>query len=475
MHLNGNIRKAATILGASAVIFATGFFLAGSMPRGIGSVEAQVVDAKDESLPDVIDRVSPSVVYITSKRIVKSRMNNPFLDDPFWRRFFDVPKEREEQNLGSGVVVSRDGYILTNNHLVGGASEVEVNLMDGRRFEAEITGTDPKSDVAVLKIDTSGLPIIPLGKSSELRLGECVIAIGYPFGLGQTVTKGIVSARGRALKLVDYEDFIQTDAAINPGNSGGALINSDGELVGINTAIASRSGGSHGIGFAIPIDFAYSIMNSIIEHGRVVRGYVGIYPQDINHDMMEYFNLDSADGVLVAEVVEGGPADDAGMRQGDVIVEFDGKEVESSDRFRLLAAETAPGSEIEVVVIRGDSRKILELVIGERPEEALAEKIEKDDDISPLFLGVGLETLDNDHREALDIPSDIKGVIVSDVERSTPAADAGIRRGDVIVEINRAKIGDLTDFRELMDGYKKAKVLVVIYRGGGHFYAVIRK
>ena len=249
----------------AAVIFAAGFIGGRSHTidgaASLISTPVQAAAQEKESLPDIIERVSCSVVNITSKRMVSTGRDHPMMSDPFWRRFFNTPREREENNLGSGVIVSSDGYILTNNHLVGGASEVKVECMDGRVFDAEVIGADEDSDVAVLKVEGGELTAITLGSSAELRLGHTVIAIGYPFGIGQTVTKGIISAQGRSLGLVDYEDFIQTDAAINPGNSGGALINERGELIGINTVIASRTGGSLGIGFAIPIDFARSIMD----------------------------------------------------------------------------------------------------------------------------------------------------------------------------------------------------------------------
>ena len=480
--MEGLKRSGASVLALSAVaIFAAGYMAGGPAPAGgavpfPASAQAMAAVREDEPLPDIIERVSPSVVMITSRKIVENRFRNPFLEDPFWRRFFDIPRQREQQNLGSGVIVSGDGYILTNNHLVGGASEVEVKLFDGTVYDAEIVGTDRQSDVAVLKIDTGGdaLPVMEMGNSSTLRLGETVIAIGYPFDIGLTVTRGIVSALGKSLKLVAYEDFIQTDAAINPGNSGGALINMRGELIGINTAIASRSGGSHGIGFAIPIDFARTIMSSLVDFGKVVRGYVGIDPQDITPDMIDYFELEDSEGVIVTQVAEDTPAEKAGVRQGDVIVEFDGEKVRGEDQFRMMAAGRKPGSKVEVVVIRDGERRKLELTMGERPE--LREETEESvEDISPLFLGTGLQTLGDEQRERLEIPSQVSGVMVTDVQRGTPAADAGLRSGDVIVEVNRAKVEDLSDFREIMDGYGDDKVMLVIFRGGGYFYTIVRK
>ncbi|HER43112.1 MAG TPA: PDZ domain-containing protein, partial [Candidatus Eisenbacteria bacterium] len=363
----------------AAALFAAGFVGGRSGPvDGAASLLSAPVSAsapREESLPDVIDRVSKSVVCIKSTTVVE--MRNPMMDDPFWRRFFNGPSEQEQNNLGSGVIVSRDGYILTNNHLVGGAREVTVLLHDGRELEAEVVGADARSDVAVIKIEEGDLPEITLGSSAGLRLGETVLAIGYPFGIGETVTKGIISAQGRALKLVEYEDFIQTDAAINPGNSGGALINDKGELIGINTAIASRSGGSQGIGFAIPIDFARSIMEKLIKDGRVVRGYVGVYPEEVTADMVEYFDLQGKEGVLVTNVGADTPAEKAEIKRGDVIVEFDGKKITGVDQFRMLAADATPGEKVDVVLVREGRKKTVSLEVGEKPGETSGQAVEK--------------------------------------------------------------------------------------------------
>jgi serine protease Do len=477
------MKKIAGFPGTIALVLAAALFAAGfiggrsiAMDDAASLVSSPVSAAaqEKESLPDVIERVSCSVVYIESTTLVK--FDHPMMDDPFWRRFFNAPREREQNNLGSGVIISNDGYILTNNHLVGGATEVTVQCIDGREYDAVVVGADGDSDVAVLKVDGADLPAIELGSSADLRLGETVIAIGYPFGIGQTVTSGIVSAQGRSLRLVQYEDFIQTDAAINPGNSGGALINDRGQLIGINTAIASRTGGSHGIGFAIPIDFARSIMDELIRDGKVVRGYVGVYPQEITSEMVEYFDLESTRGVLITNIGPDTPAEKADIRRGDVIVEFDGKEIEDVDQFRMLAADAEPGEKIDIIVIREGEKKTIELEVGERRTETAEQSVEDDaEDISPLFLGVGLQSLKDDYREALELPGDIEGVIVTDVQRGTPAAEAGLRRGDVIVEVDKKTVENLDDFRRVMDDYDKDKVMVVIYRGGGYFYTMIRQ
>ncbi len=468
------------LLLLAAAVFTAGFVGGRSMTidgaASLISAPALAAAQEKESLPDIIERVSCSVVNITSKKMVSTGRDHPMMNDSFWRRFFNAPREREQNYLGSGVIVSSDGYILTNNHLVGGASEVKVECKDGREFDAEIIGADKASDVAVLKIDADMLPTIELGSSADLRLGETVIAIGYPFGIGQTVTRGIVSAQGRSLKLVDYEDFIQTDAAINPGNSGGALINERGELIGINTAIASMTGGSHGIGFAIPIDFAHSIMDKLIRDGRVVRGYVGVYPQEITNEMVDYFGLESTEGVLITNIGPDTPAERARMKRGDVMVEFDGKEITGVEQFRMLAADAAPGEKIDIVVVRDGKRKTIELEVGERNIETAEQAIEENaEDISPLFLGVGLQTLQDEFRETLELPDDVAGVIVTSVQRGTPAAEAQLRRGDIIVEVDRKQIENLDDFRKVMDDYDEDRVMVVIYRGGGYFYRIIRQ
>ncbi len=472
-------RGSIALLLLAAAIFAAGF--AGGRSGGIDGAAALIstpvsAAAQEESLPDIIERVSCSVVSIEAKKMVTSGRNNPMMNDPFWRRFFEQPKEREQQNFGSGVVISDEGYILTNNHLVGGATEVLVKCTDGREFNAEVVGTDERSDVAVIKVEAGQLPAITLGTSEDLRLGETVIAIGYPFGIGQTVTKGIISAQGRSLGLVEYENFIQTDAAINPGNSGGALINERGELIGINTAIASRTGGSIGIGFAIPIDFARSIMGQLITDGRVVRGYLGVQPDEITSDMVEFFELESRDGVLITNVKAESPAERAKIKRGDVIIEFDGEKITDVKQFRMLAAEAAPGDKIDVLVVREGKKKTIKLKVGERDTETAESSMEEDaEDISPLFLGVGLQSLQDGHREALEIPNDIDGILVTDVQRGTPAARAGLRLGDIIVEVDRKQVENLDDFRKVMDDYDEDKVMVVIYRGGGYFYIVIKQ
>jgi serine protease Do len=443
-------------------------------------LEAQAKEEHIEDLADVIEQVVPAVVNISAKRVQKQRWIHPFYNDPFFRRFFDIPErelKREIKNLGSGVIVSKDGYILTNNHLVEGAEEVQVALLDEREYEAEIVGTDSRSDVAVLKIDQDDLPVMELGNSENLRLGQTVLAIGYPFGVGQTVTKGIVSALGRELRLGQLRDvtesnFIQTDAAINPGNSGGALIDVHGKMVGINTAILSRTGENLGIGFAIPIKLARRIMDSIIEHGRVIRGYLGVMPQTVSREIAESFGLDEPEGVIITEVIEGTAADKAGLKRDDIILTYDGEKVESDSHLRRIVSATNPGEEVEIEIWREGKRKKLDVEIDERPdaEENLAEM---KDEFSTLFVGVSMETLNDYYRQQLELPSNMKGIIITEIDEGSVAYESGLRKGDVILEINREVVSGVNDLKNILDKSDK-RALLRVYRRGVHMYIVIK-
>jgi serine protease DegS len=323
------------------------------------------------SYAGAVDAAAPAVVNVFTQKRVTERAH-PFLDDPFFRHFFGdrfgVPQERLETSLGSGVIASEQGYILTNNHVVTGADEIRVALRDGRSARAAVVGTDPDSDLAVLRIELADLPAITLGQSDTLRVGDVVLAIGNPFGVGQTVTSGIVSATGRKeLGINVFENFIQTDAAINPGNSGGALVNAYGELVGINTAIFSRSGGSQGIGFAIPISLAKDVMAQIVEHGRVVRGWLGVEIQDLTPELAESFRLPSTAGAVVAGVLQDGPADRAGLERGDVITNIDERPVSSVRDALELITRAPPGTPITIAGVRGGEPFAVQAQVGERP------------------------------------------------------------------------------------------------------------
>lgn len=324
------------------------------------------------SYADAVDLAAPAVVNIYTTKLITERAN-PLFNDPFFRHFFGdqlAPRQRLESSLGSGVVVSENGYILTNNHVVEGADEIQIALRDGRNAEATIVGTDPESDLAVLKVKLENLPAVTIGQSDEVRVGDVVLAIGNPFGVGQTVTMGIVSAMGRnTVGINTYENFIQTDAAINPGNSGGALINPFGHLVGINTAIFSKSGGYQGIGFAIPGKFAIEVMQQLIQHGRVIRGWLGIEVQDITPELAESFRLKSTQGVIVAGILRNGPAAQAGLRPGDIIIKLDDMEIENSRQVMNAIAKIKPDDEIKIEIMRQGKAMTLEGSVGQRPEQ----------------------------------------------------------------------------------------------------------
>ena len=330
------------------------------------------------SYADAVERAAPAVVNIYSSRVVE-RETHPLMSDPFFRQFFgrDAPaRQRMLSSLGSGVIVSQDGYVLTNHHVISGADQIQVALRDGRETLAEVIGTDPESDLAVLKINLDNLPVIELSDSEDAVVGDVVLAIGNPFGVGQTVTMGIISATGRShLGLSAYEDFIQTDAAINPGNSGGALINPQGGLVGINTAIFSRSGGSQGIGFAIPANLARSILEQIVTNGRVIRGWLGIEAQELNQDLAASFGLKVPAGVIIAGVVSDGPADQAGLKPGDVLLKVDSSPVIDPRRTMSDIAAVSPGTELQVTVARNGSPLEVKIVVGERPTPSSQEDL----------------------------------------------------------------------------------------------------
>ncbi|RMG73675.1 MAG: DegQ family serine endoprotease [Nitrospirae bacterium] len=445
---------------------------------GISSSTTEFLERFNRSLSEVAETVKPSVVNISTTKTVTLR-DNPFRDffeDPFFRRFFggENPfghkRKYKSSSLGSGVIVTTDGYILTNNHVVKDADEIKVKLYDRREFDGKVIGTDPKTDIAVIKIDAKDLPAIKIGNSDRLRVGEVVLAIGNPFGLSHTITMGIVSAKGRShVGITDYEDFIQTDAAINPGNSGGALVNIKGELVGINTAIFSTSGGYMGIGFAIPSNMARAVMNSIISYGKVIRGWLGVTIQDLTPELAKHFNIKETEGSLVTDVVEDSPADKAGFKRGDLIVEFDGKPVKDSTSLRNMVANTPPGKQVMVKVVREGEEKILTVVLGEYPEKLEARRSYRDN----VLRGVYVQNLTPELKERLDIPEKVEGVLVTNIEEDSPASEA-LRRNDVIQEINREEIKNTDDYDRVVSKIgRDESVLILVYRNGGYLYITI--
>jgi serine protease Do len=443
------------------------------------------------SIADVTAGAMPAVVNISTTRVAHGRngpSGSPYESDPFFRQFFGdrmpgegegTPRDRREQSLGSGVIVSPDGIVLTNNHVVEHADEIRVTLSDQRELRAKVLGSDPKSDIAVLRLQgkVGKLAALPWGDSNRLRLGDVVLAIGDPFGVGQTVTMGIVSAKGRAnMGIVDYEDFIQTDAAINPGNSGGPLIDMEGRLVGITTAILSRSGGSQGVGFAIPSSMARPIMESLVKTGKVHRGFLGVAIQDLTPDLAGTLGVTASRGAVVSDVTGGSPAARAGLARGDVVVGFNGQEVDSAGRFRNLVAAAAVGAPVKVDVLRSGHRVSLSAVLGEAPRTAAAngERGQDSEGQGPLA-GVGVGDLDASARERLGVGPEVRqGVVVTEVLPGSPAADAGLRPGDVILEVNRKRVGSSGQFEELSRGSAE-RALLLVQRGGATTYLVLRR
>ena len=433
-----------------------------------------------QAFRDVVKDIGPAVVYISTEQTVKRRGSRPeqfreFFGDEFFRRFFgDIPREREykRRGLGSGFITTKDGYILTNNHVVANADKIKVTLADEREFDAKIVGTDPKTDVAVIKIEADNLPVANLGDSNKIEVGDWAIAIGNPYGLSQTVTAGIISAEGRAnIGINDYEDFIQTDAAINPGNSGGPLVNIESEVIGINTAIFSRSGGYQGIGFAIPINMAKSVMESLITQGKVVRGWLGVMIQPVTQEIARRFELKEATGTLVGDVLKGGPAEKAGIKRGDVIITFDGVSIDGPNTLRNVVAATKVGKEVPVVVIRDGKEQTIQVKIGEQPSDMQASAATPSKVVTKF--GLSVQELTPEIAKQLGYSGD-KGVVISDVEPGSPAAEAGLRRGDLIKEINRNPIESLDDYNQTMASVEKDKsFLVLIRRGENTLYVVV--
>jgi serine protease Do len=426
------------------------------------------------SIADVAERVLPSVVTISTT--VSQRQPQMF-------PFFGGPTERQAQGMGSGVIVSADGYVLTNNHVVAEAKQIKVTVSEKREFDATVVGTDPKSDLAVIKTKgaPAGLRAVEFGDSTKLRLGDTVLAIGNPLGVGQTVTMGIVSAKGRAdLGITAYEDFIQTDAAINPGNSGGALINTEGKLVGINTAILSRTGGYQGIGLAIPTSMAKPIMETLRQSGKVSRGFLGVGIQDIDQDLVAALKLSSKNGVLLSEVRAGGPGSKGGLQRGDVVVKVDGNAVTSTGQFRNLIASSGAKKRVTLDVLRDGKPVSVAVELGEVPDDGN----EATSGIQPsspqpttggALDGVTLEELTPEHRRSLGLSQEVqRGVVITDLSAKSAAARAGLRPGDVVLELNRATVESLAKFKEL---YAKASgdVLLLVHRRGQSLFLVVRK
>jgi serine protease Do len=438
------------------------------------------------SFSPIVKKVAPSVVNIYSTKTVRQNPGlAPFFDDPFFRQFFGVPfesipRERRERSLGSGVIVTEDGYILTNAHVVDGADEIKVALADDKTvYEAKVVGADPHTDVAVIKVEGRKFPAITVTDSDLVEVGDVVLAIGNPFGVGQTVTMGIVSAKGRAgMGIVDYEDFIQTDASINPGNSGGALVDAAGRLVGINQSIISRSGGNQGIGFSIPINLARYVMERLVTDGKVTRGYLGVLVQPVTPELAKEFNLPDNSGALIGEVTKDSPAEDAGLKEGDVIIQFNGRKVTDSRHLRLMASQTAPGTKVQVKFLRDGKEQQATVKLGELPEGGLAKADTRPGGLrrSPqpdVLDGVTVDDLDARTRRQFNLPAQLQGAVVVEVDPASAAAAAGLRAGDVILEINRQRVTNADEAVRLSEQVKNNRVLLRVWSQGGSRFLVV--
>jgi serine protease Do len=406
----------------------------------------------------------------------RGRLRSPLgEDDPFnefFKRFFgDTPRQFKSTSLGSGFIINRDGYILTNNHVVENATEISVKLSDAREFKAKVIGRDPKTDIALIKIEASNLPMVPFGDSDKLEVGEPVMAIGNPFGLNQTVTTGIVSAKGRFIGEGPYDNFIQTDASINRGNSGGPLLNINGEAVGINTAIFSPTGGSIGIGFAIPIDMAKEVLPQLKDRGSVTRGWLGVSIQQITPELAKTFDLKQASGALVSDVMGASPAEKAGMKQGDVIVEFDGKKVKSSSELPHIVGSTSVGKEVIMKIIRDGEELALQVKVGELKDEQLAALAPSS---TKSKLGIDIQQLTPELSRRFGIKDD-RGVVVTGVEPDSPGEAAGLQPGDLILEINRSKVATVSQARRALEKTRPDEpTVVLVKRESNTRYVVIR-
>jgi serine protease Do len=475
-----------TALVAAGGLALAGLALAGDLAKDNPKGPFVTVPLDETSIPrdglprgsfaPIVKSVAPAVVKIEMTTTINREAIGLVPGGPFGQL---LPQQQiipqTEHGLGSGVIVTKDGYILTNNHVVDGAKELKVTLQDGREFKAKVIGRDPKSDIAVIKIAADNLPVVTMADSEKVQVGDVVLAIGNPFGVGQTVTSGIVSATDRGnMGIEDYENFIQTDAAINPGNSGGALVDINGRVIGINTAIMSRSGGSQGVGFAIPSDLARTVMTSLVKDGQVTRGYLGVMIQNVTPELASQFNLKDTQGALIGDVVPDGPAAKAGFSAGDVVLSFNGHPVTDSRHLRLEVAETQPGTSVPVEILRNGEQKKLEVTVKPIPgsDEVASAGSGNDQDTGTLN-GVGVGDLDQAARDQFHVPAEVKGAIVTDVDRSSPAAEAGLKPGMVIEEINRHPVKNADEAVQLTAKATSKQTLVRIWENGGSRYVVV--
>ncbi len=471
------LHKSLIILGLAAACICVPTSL--TAEEGDAQSDIQVLKQQGRAFAAIVKQVGPAVVNIQvekqAKNVAMPEMNHPFLEE-FLRRHAprspQQPREYKQRGQGSGFIVSADGFILTNNHVIEDAAKITVLTSDEKEWEATLIGADPESDVALIKIEGTDLPRLKFGYSNNIEIGEWVLALGSPFGFTQSVTAGIVSAKGRdSVGIANYENFIQTDAAINPGNSGGPLVNLDGQVVGINTAIYSRSGGSMGIGFAIPIDMVKPIYVQLKENGSVERGFIGVLIQQIDSAIAEDFGLDSKRGALIAEVIKDSPAAKAGLKSGDVVLHFNGEAVKNMQAFRRRVAMVKPDQEVPIRVKRGDKEINLKIIVGKRDTEKLAS-------VQPLkeqsVLGMSVEALSDDVAESMDLEH---GVVISNVEANSAAAQAGLRAGMVILSVDHQDVKSVQFFHRMVKASlaKKQRVLLLTHNGQGARYVVVKQ
>jgi len=500
-----------SVLAATTMVAAT--FLSGGIPAGNQAEAAGVPPAFAQGFSEIVKAVTPAVVNIAvtgggeGRREGRRQLppGGPFGGPPPGPGGPGGPGDeppgmeppggpggppgggphRPEQSAGSGVILDPNGYIVTNNHVVEGATQITVTLSDRREFPAKIIGTDPKTDLAIIKIEAKDLSSMKWADYDELQVGDVVLAVGSPFGLSSTVTLGIISALGRGnVGIADYEDFIQTDAAINPGNSGGALVNMQGKLIGINTAIFSRTGGSEGIGFAIPSSIATDIVESLTKTGKVVRGWMGVAIQEITPALAKSFKLpDQRKGVLISDVNENGPSHTAGMRRGDVVISFNGKEVQSVSQLRNLVARMGVGKDADIKILREGKEQVLKVKVAERPSDEVLAKREPAPSAAPsetvkppdnVLAALRVQLLDAAMQSQLNIPAKTTGVVVSSVEAGSPAEAAGLQRGDVIQEVNHEVVKSLEDYQKASAKVKKDEMVVLLLsRQGNNLFVAV--
>ncbi len=448
---------------------------------GIQGPDIDLLAQENKAFERIAETVTPAVVNIQTTHVVRLQ-ESPFFNDPFFRQFFGpmqgIPREQREHALGSGVIVSPDGYIVTNNHVIAKATEIQVMMSNLKVYKGKVVGADPETDVAVVKIEGDHLPTAAWGESADLKPGDTVLAFGNPFGLNFTMTKGIVSAVGRSgLGIENYEDFIQTDAAINPGNSGGALVDVHGRVVGLNTAIvsgpsATGQGAFNGVGLAIPSDVVRHIMESLIKSGKVVRGFLGVTVGDLNEQLARQFKVPDLSGALVDDVSPGSPADKAGLKAGDVIRSLNGQKVASKDALTNTVAGIDPGTRISIELLRNGSPMKVEAVLAERPKNATMGPGSAQAPAEGTLQGVSVEQLTSQIRKQLGIPEGVSGVVVSQLDPSSPAAQQGLQQGDVIESVNHQPVANPEDFSRMAADLNGDVLLRIIRNGAGLFVVI---